>query len=306
MDPERLARIKALFGTVADLSRAQRDAHFAQLTDDADLIDAVRALLDNDQRTTQHLGRHILGLPDDIAGEECAPGDVLGAWTLVQRIGHGGMGSVFLARRSDGHFEQTAAVKLLRGVPSSEALAYLARERQILAQLNHPHIARLLDGGATPRGQPYLVIDYVDGVPVDEYCARHALPPRAILHLMRDVCAAVGFAHQRLIVHCDIKPSNILVDANGRPVLLDFGIAQLLQHDGGAAAQADASARAFTPGYASPEQRDGGSVSTAADIYGIGRTLQTLLGGLAGEHRPRLRDAELAAITARATAADPA
>ncbi len=305
MEAERYARIKALFGVVADLAPAQREAYFASATDAADIVAEVRALLGNERQTTVQMGRPILGMLEEIAGDEGEPGDVLGAWTLVRRIGHGGMGSVFLAQRSDGHFEHTAAIKLLRGVPSSEALAYLARERQILARLNHPNIARLLDGGATPAGQPYLVIDYVDGVPIDEHCARARLAPAAILRLMADICAAVSFAHQRLIVHCDIKPSNILVDAQGRPVLLDFGIAQLLQHDGGAAVAAEEPARAFTPGYASPEQRGGGAISTTADVYGIGRTLQTLLAG-ANAAPARRGDGELAAIVACATAADPA
>ena len=302
MEAERYARVKALFGTVADLPPAQREAHFADV--EADVVDEVRALLGNERQTTLHMGRPILGMLDEIAGDEGEPGDVLGAWTLVRRIGHGGMGSVFLARRSDGHFEHTAAIKLLRGVPSAEALAFLARERQILARLNHPNIARLLDGGATPRGQPYLVIDYVDGVPIDEHCARHALAPAAILRLMADVCAAVSFAHQRLIVHCDLKPSNILVDAQGRPVLLDFGIAQLLQHDDGTAPAAEEAVRAFTPDYASPEQRVGGTISTTADVYGIGRTVQTLLAG-SNSASSRRRDEELDAIVARAIAADP-
>ncbi|MBN8739223.1 MAG: hypothetical protein BGP24_09365 [Lysobacterales bacterium 69-70] len=302
MEAERYVRIKALFGAVADLEPAQREAHLAA-ADAADIVAEVRALLGNERQTTMRMGRPILGMLEEIAGDEGEPGDVLGAWTLVRRIGHGGMGSVFLAQRSDGHFEHTAAIKLLRGVPSSEALAYLARERQILARLNHPHIARLLDGGATPAGQPYLVIDYVDGVPIDEHCRRHALGPAAILRLMADVCAAVSFAHQRLIVHCDIKPSNILVDAQGRPVLLDFGIAQLL-HDGAAAVVAEEPVRAFTPDYASPEQRGGAAISTTADVYGIGRTMQTLLAG-AGEAAAR-RDDELDAIVACATAADPA
>ena len=302
MEAERYARVKALFGAVCEMPPAQREAHFDETGEDADIVADVRALLRREQRTTQHLERPILGLLDELAGDECAPGDVLGAWTLVRRIGRGGMGSVFLAQRSDGHFEHTAAIKLLRGMPGTDAFAYLARERQILARLKHPNIARLLDGGATPRGQPYLVIDYVDGVPIDEHCTRHALAPPAILRLIADVCAAVSFAHQRLIVHCDLKPSNILVDAQGRPVLLDFGIAQLLQHDDDATAETAETARAFTPDYASPEQREGGAVSTAADVYGIGRTLLALLGG-GTAHRI---DAELAAILARATASDPA
>ena len=310
MDIERYARVKTLFGVLCDLPEGEREAHIAASGEGADVIAQVRVLLEREQMTTRHLERPIVGMLGEIAGDECEPGDVLGAWTLARRIGHGGMGSVFLARRSDGHFDQTAAIKVLRGLPSEEALDYLARERQILARLTHPNIARLLDGGATPKGQPYLVMDYIDGMPIDDYCVQHQLTPDAILRLLVNVCEAVGFAHQRLIVHCDLKPSNILVDAEGRPQLLDFGIARLLKQ-GSDSAPAEPS-RAFTPGYASPEQREGGSVSTAADVYGIGRMMIDLLGDktdgdeTAARDPSRIAERELAAIATKATAKDPA
>ena len=165
------------------------------------------------------------------AETELDEGDRLGAWRLVRRLAKGGMGAVYLAERADGHFEQRAAIKLIRGVPSAEMLAHFTRERQILATLQHPNIARLLDGGSTPAGQPYLVMEYVEGEPIDAYCKAHALPLDARLRLFEEVCGAVQFAHQRLIVHCDLKPSNVLVRADGTPVLLDFGIAKLLDVD---------------------------------------------------------------------------
>ena len=310
MDAERYARVRALFEQVCDLPGPQRQAQLAASGADAETLASVRLLLEHEQATTRHMYRPILGLLGAMAADECEPGDVLGAWTLLRRIGHGGMGSVYLAQRSDGHFEQTAAIKVLRGVPSPAALAYLARERQILARLAHPNIARLLDGGATPQGQPYLVMEYLDGIPIDAYCRESAASSAAILRLLCTVCAAVGFAHQRLIVHCDLKPSNILVDANGRPMLLDFGIARLLGHEDTTDTQ---TANAFTPGYASPEQRDGGSVSTATDIYSLGRMLVELVNAAAAPapadaaiEASSLADRELRAIAAKATAADPA
>ncbi|MBL8246126.1 MAG: serine/threonine protein kinase [Rhodanobacteraceae bacterium] len=143
---------------------------------------------------------------------------------LERKIGEGGMGTVYAARRSDGHFEQAAAVKLLRGLPSAAALEYLARERQILASLTHPNIARLLDGGETPQGQPFLVMEYLDGVPIDQYCRAGRPDAAALLRLLIPVCEAVAYAHAWLVVHCDLKPSNILVRADGRPCLLDFSL----------------------------------------------------------------------------------
>jgi serine/threonine-protein kinase len=207
---------------------------------------------------------------------ELDTGDRVGAWRLVRRLAHGGMGAVYLAERADGHFEQRAAIKLIRGVPNAEMLAHFTRERQILATLQHPNIARLLDGGATPGGQPYLVMEYVEGEPIDAYCADRKLALDARLRLFAEVCGAVQFAHQRLIVHCDLKPSNVLVREDGTPVLLDFGIARALESQRGTGAFESGY---FTPGYASPEQLHGDAVTTASDVYSLGLILFELIAG---------------------------
>jgi serine/threonine-protein kinase len=203
-------------------------------------------------------------------------GDRVGAWRLVRQLAQGGMGAVYLAERADGHFEQRAAIKLIRGMPNAEMLAHFTRERQILATLQHPHIARLLDGGATPGGQPYLVMEYVEGEPIDAYCADRELSLDARLRLFEEVCGAVQFAHQRLVVHCDLKPSNVLVREDGTPVLLDFGIARALESQRGPGA---IEAGYFTPGYASPEQLRGEAVTTASDVYSLGLILFELIAG---------------------------
>lgn len=298
MDAERYARVKALFSEVCNLTEPECSARLAASGAAPEVIAKVRALLVQEQAVTTGFSAPIVSLLGGLGSENLQPGATLGAWTLVRRIGEGGMGMVYQAQRSDGHFEQTAAIKVLRGLPSATAMQYLARERQILAGLTHPHIARLLDGGATPGGQPFLVMEYLDGVAVDRYCREHQLDLTATLKLLLTVCDAVSFAHQRLIVHCDLKPSNILVDAQGRPSLLDFGIARLLDTEmpDGGPSSSSLRARAFTPGFASPEQENGGALTTAADIYSLGRLLEALVGAA------RLAaDSELAAIVARAT-----
>ncbi len=215
---------------------------------------------------------------------ELDAGDLLGAWRLLGRLGQGGMGAVYLAERADGHFEQRAAIKLIRGSAGMETAAQFARERQILATLQHPHISRLLDGGATPGGQPYLVMEYVEGEPIDAWCAAHAPGLAERLRLFRDVCGAVRFAHQRLIVHCDLKPSNVFVRADGTPVLLDFGIARALDRPG----PQDVGTSYLTPGYASPEQLRGEALTTASDVYALGLILFELVSG----RRARLDSAD--------------
>lgn len=323
MQRERFARIKALFDAVSDLAQPQRQARLQELSDDPELIAEVTALLDRTELSAERFAEPLLKTLAAVAGDEVRVGDSLGTWTLTAQIGHGGMGTVYRAQRNDGHFEQVAAVKLLRGIPSGEALERLAQERQILARLSHPNIARLLDGGATPSGQPYLVMEYVEGVPVDDYLRRHRLTLPALLQLVIAIADGVSFAHQRLIVHCDLKPGNILVDAQGRPILLDFGIASLLGEGGAHVVSGDRATRAFTPGYASPEQRAGTGVSTATDVYGLGRLLGDLLvvreASASRQPAPTRTDTEasndgtnaaipaaLCAIVQRATAEDPA
>jgi len=225
---------------------------------------------------TEASGPGPLPTPANLPETELDQGDRLGAWRLLHRLAQGGMGAVYLAERADGHFEQRAAIKLIRGVPNAEMLAHFTRERQILATLQHPHIARLLDGGATPGGQPYLVMEYVEGEPIDVFCSQKNLSLDARLRLFEQVCGAVQFAHQRLVVHCDLKPSNVLVRADGTPVLLDFGIARALDRQRGADA---VETGYFTPGYASPEQLRGEAVTTASDVYALGLILFEMVTG---------------------------
>lgn len=300
MQREAFARVKALFDELSDLPDTERESRLAALDDDPAIVDEVRALLAQTALGTNRIAQPVLLALARVAGDELKVGDSLGVWTLVGEIGHGGMGTVYRAQRNDGHFEQVAAIKLLRGIPDATALTLLARERQILARLSHPNIARLIDGGATPAGQPYLVLEYVEGEPIDAYARRLALDVPAIVRLVLAVVDAVGFAHQRLVVHCDLKPGNILVGADGRPILLDFGISQLLNES--VAAEAALMQQAYTPGYASPEQRAGASLSTATDVYGLGRVLDELVRGDDATALP----APLRAIVARATADDPA
>jgi non-specific serine/threonine protein kinase/serine/threonine-protein kinase len=200
----------------------------------------------------------------------------LGPWRIVEEISHGGMGRVFRAVREDGGFTQQVAVKLIkRGMDSGAIVRRFHRERQLLAELHHPNIARLIDGGETAIGQPYLVMELVDGVPIDRFVEERRLRVRDILVLFRAVCAAVQHAHERLVVHRDIKPSNVLVTSDGVPKLLDFGIARLLTPDSDdATATLD---RVFTPEYASPEQIRGTIITTASDIYSLGVLLYRLI-----------------------------
>jgi serine/threonine protein kinase len=220
--------------------------------------------------------------PDDWRDAEDRSGQVLGAYRLARRLGMGGMGAVYLAERNDQQFSQQVAIKLVRqGHVSKDVRSRLKSERQILATLDHPNIARLLDGGTTEDGIPYLVMEYVDGLPIDVYCDQKRLDLPARLRLFRTVCSAVHAAHQNLIVHRDLKPSNILVTDDGVPKLLDFGIAKLLDvrqsHHTMALTRADL--RVLTPDHASPEQVRGEPVTTASDTYVLGVLLYELLSG---------------------------
>ena len=306
MTPERFARVRSCFEAVAGLPRDERAGRLRALTVDAEVIAEVLALCDagaGNTRMSISIGTALASA----VSRPPVPGDTLGIWRIEREIGQGGMGSVFLAERDDGHFRQRAAVKLLRGLPNAESLALLARERQLLATLTHPNIGRLLDGGATPQGQPYLVMEYVEGSHIDEHCRREELNVRGILVLFLTACNAVASAHRQLVIHCDLKPSNLLVDGHGRPVLLDFGIARLAGHVGTESNGAERISPAFTPGYASPEQRSHGAVSTASDVYSLGVLLGELLEGAADRRRySALSLRELAAIVRYATREDPA
>lgn len=211
------------------------------------------------------------------------PGRQVGAYRILAPLGVGGMGAVYLAERADGQFEQRVAVKLVNTplVRGAEMVERFLRERQILARLEHPNIARLLDGGVTEDGWPYLVMEYVDGVPLTAFCEERKLPVDRRIRLLQDVGRAVQYAHRNLVVHRDLKPSNILVTPDGMPKLLDFGIAKLLEegHDGELTL---AGGGMMTPGYAAPEQLRSEPVTTAADVYALGVLLVKLLTG----HKP--------------------
>lgn len=207
------------------------------------------------------------------ATREYAPGERIGPFAVVREIGRGGMAVVYLGRRADGEFEQQVALKLVRADALDGVAEELFRhERQVLAHLAHPHIGRLLDGGRTPEGALWFAMEYIEGEPIDAWCARRRLSLPARMDLYLDVCEAVQFAHARLLIHRDIKPSNILVTPQGSARLLDFGIAKLMTQEGDGPA-----AGAHTPRFASPEQVAGRHVGTASDIWQLGRLLEVML-----------------------------
>ncbi len=209
-------------------------------------------------------------------------GQRLGAYRIVRKLGSGGMGDVYLAERADEEYQQQVAIKLVRaGAFTPQVQGRLRTERQILAHLQHPNIARLLDGGRAPDGTPYLVMEYIDGEPIDVYCDRRRLPVAERIALVRTVCAAVHYAHQNLIVHRDLKPNNILITPSGEVKLLDFGIAKLLdaRHSAHTVAVTHIDYRVMTPAHASPEQVRGDAITTSSDIYVLGVLLFELLCG---------------------------
>jgi non-specific serine/threonine protein kinase/serine/threonine-protein kinase len=225
-----------------------------------------------------------LGLSDEEQAELMHEPDI-GQYKIIRRIGQGGMGAVYLAARADDQYQKQVAIKLVRtGMSSGFVVRRFRNERQILARLDHPNIARLIDGGTTPDGRPYFVMEYIEGEAITEYCDNNRLSTVERLKLFQKVCSAVHYAHQNLVIHRDIKPSNILVTADGTPKLLDFGIAKLFNPEA-ADQPAETTATAagmMTPVYASPEQVRGQSVTTASDVYSLGVLLYQLLTG----HRP--------------------
>jgi tetratricopeptide (TPR) repeat protein len=223
------------------------------------------------------MGEETVVVSDAGSGPGPGPGEGrVGAYRLVSQLGKGGMGEVWLAERADEAYSKKVAIKFITGFGGSrEAIEWFRRERQALAKLEHPHIARLLDGGETADGRPYLVMEYVDGVPIDEYCA--GKPVAAVLDLFLQLCSAIECAHRMLIVHRDIKPANVLVTPGGETRLLDFGIAE--EVDEGSDESGKATTQAYTLHYASPEQMEGGDITVASDIYSLGALLYRLLSG---------------------------
>ncbi len=270
MTPERWTRIDDVFHQVLDLSPSERETLLAS-TDDDDLRDEVRRLLTAHEATGP--------LRRDTGDRERPPAlEWIGPYRLIRKLGEGGMGVVHLAERTGDGFTQVVALKLIRaGFATTGLETRLAEERRILARLDHPGIARFIDGGSTASGQPYVAIEYIEGTDLLQFCTDRALPLRRRLALFADVCDAVHYAHQQLVVHRDLKPGNILVTNDGRPKLLDFGLAKVLEEDG--PGDATQTAPWVTPAYASPEQMRRGRISTLTDIYALGVVLYELLTG---------------------------
>jgi eukaryotic-like serine/threonine-protein kinase len=226
----------------------------------------------------EELAREVLTLLEaHEASEWATPRRRIGAYRLERRIGRGGMGEVWLAARADGQFEQRVAIKLVRAGLGVELLvSRFQQERRLLARLNHPNIARLLDGGVSADGRPWLAMEYVEGEPIFDFCEHRGLDLRARIEMIRQLCGAVEYAHRNLIVHRDIKPGNVLVTVDGSPKLLDFGIAKLIESEAGATPTA---LPMLTPRYASPEQLRGDPVTTLSDVYSLGVLVFELLTG---------------------------
>lgn len=305
-DPYRFAAARPRFEEIAELTPEDRAAALAELAaTDPGLAEAVRELLAADAAAGErYLEDGVGGFAPSLVnaaletsapgtgGAAGAPGDRIGPYRLRALLGRGGMGEVWEAERADGHFEKRVALKLLkRGLDSEGMLRRFLRERQILARLEHPNIARLLDGGVAPDGRPYLVLELVEGEPIHTWCARVAADLPTRLRLILAVAEAVDLAHRNLVVHRDLKPSNLLVDASGCVKLLDFGIAKILAAEPDEASAPDEGAsrpdleatrledRALTPAYAAPEQILGEPPTTATDVYSLGVVLYELLAG---------------------------
>lgn len=305
LTPAEWSRIEAILDEVFDLEPdARREAIERACGGDTTLRAHVERMIAADTEAGEFLETPAVAYAAAVmsAGSperhEEATGDRIGPYSLIREIGHGGMGRVFLARRADGQFEQLVALKIVRDVALGDEMhGRFLRERQILARLQHPNIARLLDGGVTNDGRPYFAMEYVDGEPITTYCDTRALDVRARLGLFCAVCDAVQYAHQNLVVHRDLKPSNTLVTADGQVKLLDFGIAKVL-HDEQDADAADATLTRLglgpmTPEYAAPEQIRGEAVTTATDVYALGALLYELLTGQAPHRLSRLTAAEV-------------
>ena len=300
MNPQRWKQVSQLFHAALARDAGERATFLTgECAGDHELRQIVESLISHQSATGKFIDELVFEMlakpnPEGSANDpdKTSAGTVnvgvrmenrrLGAYRITREIGHGGMGSVYLAARADDVFHKDVAIKIVRtGVANADLLRRFHQEREILASLDHPAIARVIDGGSTEEGLPYLVMDYVDGRPIDAWCDEHRLNVSERLTLFRAVCAAVRHAHQRLVLHRDIKPAHILVTPNGDVKLLDFGIAKLFADDGLARTvpETETAMRIMTPEYASPEQVRGDAVHTASDVYALGVVLYELLTG---------------------------
>jgi len=288
---ERWQRIKRIASDALDLDESARSAYVVtSCGGDAELADEVRSLLASAVAATPYFETPGGGASASLF----VAGTPIGPYRIVRELATGGMGSVYLAERDDGQFTQRVAIKIVRGgFAGAFLLERFREERRILATLDHPNIARLLDGGTTASGLPYVVMEFVEGEPIDVFCTRRALSLRDRLAVFRQVCSAVQHAHQHLVVHRDIKSANILVTDDGTPKLLDFGIAKLLDPQGGLPFGARTTVRVMTPESASPEQVNGEAITVATDVYALGVLLYRLLTGKGPYREPLDTEAQL-------------
>jgi serine/threonine protein kinase len=282
VNPKRWQQVREVLDRAITLPPDGRAVYLEKACgDDSELRVEVESLL----RSHERAGNGFLNTPavdlrsllPDTDGTRGYIGRRIGVYQIVEEIGRGGMGEIYRASRVDGQYNKQVAIKLVRiGLDTPTLLERFRTERQILASLDHPNIARLYDGGTTEDDIPYLVMELIEGTPIDEYCEKYDLGITERLQLFTQVCVAVQYAHQRLVIHRDIKPSNILVTAEGVPKLLDFGIAKIKDSSAGPETTL---LRAMTPEYASPEQIRGEPITTASDIYSLGVVLYKLLTG---------------------------
>ncbi|MCB9854019.1 MAG: serine/threonine protein kinase [Phycisphaerales bacterium] len=311
---EQWKLVDRLFHEIADLPADERKRFIEMFIGaDASLRLEVESLLASDGGARDFLETPALGdqvnalsaLPLEESPDDSSVGQLIGPYRIERQIASGGMSVVYLGVRADGHYEQQVAVKLIkRGMDTDQILRRFLQERQTLANLDHPNIAKLLDGGVAEDGRPYLVIEFVAGVPIDRYCDQKRLSVSERIALFETVCAAVHYAHQNLVIHRDLKPANILVTQNGVPKLLDFGVAKVLSDTSGNGSQTltAMASRMLTPEYASPEQLCGRPMTTASDVYSLGVVLYELLSG----HRPhQLRQLSRKEIERLVCEADP-
>jgi len=284
MTPEKWLEVKEIFNAALDLPPEARHSFVEKRCADAKLREEVQILLASSDEAENFIEDPAFTRVSHLVTAEKMPsyiGKQLGAYKIEKEIGKGGMGAVYLARRADQEFDKKVAIKLIkRGFDTDEIIERFRHERQILAALEHPNITRLIDGGSTEDDLPFLVMDYVEGLPLNKYCAVNEVSLDARLDIFLKICSAVTYAHQNLIIHRDLKPSNIIVTGDGTPKLLDFGIAKLTAPNSSQTlGAAQTTFRVMTPEYASPEQVNGQVVTTASDIYSLGVVLYELLTG---------------------------